>query len=66
MKLSFVPAKRVIDTGRMPGGGGVVSAESVFGGPASAERKAVLKDSSLPLDERLALLATVRPKKKAA
>ena len=53
MSLSFIPAAKVLDVSLLPAGGGWVSRESVFCGPASPERLAILNDRDASVEERL-------------
>lgn len=60
MPLSFIPAAEVFDVSLLPSGGGWVSRESVFFGPASPERLAILNDRDTSIEERLSQLMALR------
>lgn len=60
MQLSFIPAAEVFDVGLLPSGGGWISRESVFCGPASPERLAILNDRDTSIEERLSQLLELR------
>lgn len=60
MPLSFIPAAEVFDVSLLPSGGGWVSTESVFCGPASPERLAILNDWDTSIEERLWQLMALR------
>lgn len=60
MSLSFIPAAEVLDVSLLPAGGGWISRESVFCGPASPERLAILNDRDTSLEERLLRLMALR------